>query len=92
MTITVSISDFRQNIAQYLAQTKAGHTLLLKDNKKGEIIATLTGRKKFNPEVFGRTLRSVAGTFTAKNHPEWKTKKNVIRWVEKSRKLADRSF
>lgn len=92
MTITVSISEFRQNIAQYLARTKAGHTVMLKDEKKGEIIATLVGKKKFDPVAFGRALKSAAGTFTAKNHPEWRTKKDVIRWVEKSRQEAERTF
>ncbi len=92
MTITVSISEFRQNIAQYLARTKAGHTVLLKDGKKGEIIATLSGKKKFNPEAFGRALKSAAGVFSAKNHPEWRTKKDVIRWVERGRQAAERTF
>lgn len=92
MTITVSISQFRQNISSYLAQVQAGNTVVLKDEKKEEEIAQLTGKKKFDLVAFKRTLRKVAGTFTAKNHPEWRTKRDVIRWVEEGRKAADRSF
>lgn len=92
MTITVSISQFRQNISDYLEKAKAGNTIVLKDEKKGEEIAQVVGKKKFDPESFGRALKAAAGTFTAKNHPEWRTKKQVISWVEKSRAEADRSF
>ena len=92
MTITVSISDFRQNIADYLAKIKAGDTIVLKDNKKGEEIAEVTGKKKWDPVAFSKALHKAAGSISAKNHPEWRTKEDVIRWVEKSRKAAERSF
>lgn len=92
MTITVSISQFRQNISDYLSRVKAGNTIILKDEKKDEVVAEIVGKKKFDLESFKRTLRKTAGTFTAENHPEWKTKKDVIRWVEESRKAADRTF
>lgn len=92
MTITVSISQFRQNISDYLAQVQAGNTVVLKDQKKGVTLAKVVGEKKFNPESFGRALSRAAGVFTAKNHPEWRTKRDVIRWVEEGRKAADRSF
>lgn len=92
MTITVSISDFRQNISDYLARVKAGDTVILKDEKKDEDVAQLIGTKKFDPVAFGKALKKAAGVFTAKNHPEWRTKKDVIRWVEKSRAAADRTF
>lgn len=92
MTITVSISDFRSNISDYLAQAKAGHTIILKDEKKDKEVAQLIGKKKFDLKSFKTTLRKVAGTFTAENHPEWRTKNDVIKWVEQSRKAADRTF
>ncbi len=92
MTITVSISEFRQNISDYLARAQAGHTILLKDEKKGRTVAEVVGKKKFDPVAFGKALRAAAGVFTAKNHPEWRTKRQVIRWVEKSRQEAERSF
>jgi len=92
MTITVSISQFRKNISDYLEQARAGHRIILKDEKKGDEIAEVVGKKKWDPEAFGRSLKVAAGVFTAKNHPEWRTKKDVIRWVEQSRKAADRTF
>lgn len=92
MTITVSISDFRQNISDYLVQVQSGHTVILRDEKKGKEVAEITGRKKFDPEAFGRALNAAAGVFTAKNHPEWRTKQDVIRWVRKGRQEAERKF
>lgn len=92
MTITVSISEFRQNISDYLARVKAGDTLVLKDEKKDEEVAEVVGKQKWDPEAYRKTLRRVAGTFTAENHPEWRTKRDVIRWLRKTRKAAERSF
>lgn len=86
MAITVSISEFRQNISDYLAKVKAGDTVVLKDNKKGEEIAEVVGKKKWDPVAFRKALREAAGVLTAKNHPEWRTKRQVIRWVEESRR------
>lgn len=92
MTITVSISQFRQNISDYLAQVKAGDILILKDEKKDEEVAEVIGKKKWDAETFGKALQKAVGVFTTKNHPEWRTKKDVIRWVERERARADRTF
>lgn len=92
MTITVSISQFRQNISDYLSRVQMGNTIILKDEKRGEEIAQIVGKKKFDLTTFKTALHKAAGTFTAKNHPEWRTKRDVIRWVEKERKAADRTF
>lgn len=92
MTITVSISQFRQNISEYLAQAQLGHTIILKDEKRGSEIAEIVGKKRWNPQAFYRAIDRVAGVFTAERHPEWRTKRQVIRWVEEGRKAADRTF
>ena len=92
MTITVSISEFRQNISDYLEQAKAGDIIVLKDEKRGKEVAQITGKKEFDPKRFWKTLKKHAGMLTAENHPEWRTKRDIIRWVEKSRAAADRTF
>ena len=92
MTIVVSISQFRQHIADYIEKARSGNTVILQDEKKGQEIIQLVGKKTFNPETFGKALSAASGVFTAENHPEWKTKEDVIKWVEKGRKSADRSF
>ncbi len=92
MLINVSISQFRQNIADYIAKAKAGYTVILNDEKKGQQIAQLVGKKGFNSETFGKALNEATGVFTAQNHPEWKTKKDVAVWVDKGRLAADRNF
>lgn len=92
MTLTVSVSQFRQHIADYIAKAKDGYTVILKDAKKNEEIVQIRAKKKFNPETFGKSLKLASGVFTAEKHPEWKTKKDVIKWLQKSRKAADRKF
>ena len=92
MIITVSIREFRQNISDYLVRVKAGDTLVLKDEKKDEEVAEIKGKKKFDSKSFWETLKRNTPVFTAKNHPEWRTKRDIIRWVEEGRKAADRTF
>lgn len=92
MTLNVSVGQFRQNVAEYIAKAKGGHTVVLIDEKKGQQLVKIVGTKKFDPEAFGKALKSAAGVFSARNHPEWRTKKDVIKWVEQGRKGAGRSF
>lgn len=92
MTIVVSISQFRQNIAEYIEKARSGNTVVLQDNKKGQQIVQLVGKKVFNPEAFKNALKSASGVFTTKNHPEWNTKADVSNWVKKERMSADRNF
>lgn len=92
MTIIVPISQFRQHIATYIEKAKSGHTVILKDEKKDQQLVQLVGKKKFNPDAFGKALKAAIGVFSVKNHPEWKTKSDVIKWVEQGREAADRSF
>ena len=82
MTLTVSIGKFRQNIADYIAKVQDGHTVILKDQKKGQEIVQLIGKKQFNPYTFEQALENATGIFTAKNHPEWKTKHDIIKTHE----------
>ena len=92
MTLTVSIGKFRQNIADYIAKAKEGHIIVLKDEKKGQEIGQLVGKKTFNPQTFENAIHNVSGIFSAKKHPEWKTKHDVIKWVKQGRQIADRNF
>jgi hypothetical protein len=92
MTIVVSISQFRQHIADYIEKARSGNIVILQDEKKGQEIIQLVRRKTFNPEMFGKALTSASGIFTSDNHPEWRTKEDVIKWVEESRKSSDRTF
>jgi len=92
MTIIVSINQFRQNMADYIAKAKKGYTVILKDEKKDEQLIELVKKRNFNPETFGKALESVVGVFTAENHPEWQTKQDVLNWVKQQRSEADRNF
>ncbi len=92
MTLTVSVSEFRNNISDYLDKVAHGSRVLIRDEKKDKLVAEVVAKKEFNPVAFQQSLHKAAGVFTAKNHPEWRTKKDVISWLEKERKAADRHF
>ena len=92
MTWTVSISDFRNNLSDYLEKVKLGDSLIIKDEKKGEEIVEVVPKKKFDVDKYLKTLWEVAGSISAKDHPEWATKAKVIKWVNDSRKRSERNF
>lgn len=92
MTFTVSVSELRSNLAQYLERVANGANLLVRDEKKNRLVAELVGKKEFDPNSFEKALNASAGVFTAENHPEWSTKKDIIRWLEKERKASERHF
>ena len=92
MTITVSISDFRQNLSDYITKVKEGDTIVLKDEKKGEELAHVNPVKKSTIGDLLAYVKKNGPIFTTKNHPEWRTKKDVAAWVRKSRKEAERDF
>jgi prevent-host-death family protein len=92
MTLTVSISQLRDNLAEYLDKVAQGDNLIIRDEKKNKEVAQVTQAKTFDSKAFIKTLDSLGEVFTAERHPEWKTKKDVIKWLEKTRKDADRIF
>lgn len=92
MTLTVSISEFRNNMSDYLDKVTSGTRVLIRDSKKDKTIAQITPSTSFDPEAFEKALDRAAGVFTAKNHPEWRTKKDIINWLRETRKNFDRKF
>ena len=92
MTLTVSVSEFRNNISEYLDKVALGTHVFIHDGKKDITIAQITPVHSFDPVSFRTTLRANAGVFTAKNHPEWRTKKDVISWLRTTRKASERHF
>lgn len=92
MTLTVSISELRNNLASYLEKVADGASLLVRDEKKNRLVAEVIGRKEFDPVAFQKALDKAAGVFTAENHPEWRTKKDVIKWLRETRRNFDRKF
>jgi len=92
MTLTVSISEFRNNMSEYLNKVSRGNQVLIRDDKKDISIAQINPVQSFDPEAFEKALDRAAGVFTAENHPEWATKKDVVSWLRKTRKNFDRKF
>ena len=92
MNVTVSISDFRQNISDYLERARRGDIITIHDNKKKTDVAELAGKKTFDKKAYIAALRRAAGTFTAERHPEWATKAKVIKWLRESRLKDERKF
>lgn len=92
MTITVSISQFRQNVSDYLQKVREGHRVTLRDAKRDEIVASIVPEKRFDPKAFRSAMYKAAGIFTAKNHPEWATRRRVEQWLRKGRLADERTF
>lgn len=92
MTLTVSISEFRNNVSNYLDKVKFGTRVLIRDGKKNKTIAQVTSVSSFDPDAYEQAMRKAAGVFTAERHPEWRTKKDVINWLRKSRLSDERKF
>lgn len=92
MTLTVSVSEFRNNISSYLAKVNDGNQLLIKDNKKKAMLAQVSKVYSFDKDSFEQSLRNAAGIFTAEHHPEWSTKLKVMKWVRRNRLRNQRTF
>lgn len=92
MTLTVSVSDLRNNISGYLEKVMKGTKVRVKDEKRGITIAEIVHMSTFDKVIYEKTLRKAAGVFTAKNHPEWSNKNSVVNWVTKNRLSDNRSF
>jgi len=92
MTLTVSITELRNNISSYLDKVKEGDQVLIKDNKRRVTVAQITKVHSFDRDSFLKTMERVAGVFSAENHPEWATKEKVIKWLRKTRQTNQRSF
>ncbi|MBI3576486.1 hypothetical protein HY086_00380 [Candidatus Gottesmanbacteria bacterium] len=92
MTITVSISQFRQNVSDYLDKVRDGYRVILRDAKKDEIVASIVPEKRFDPEAYKAMLDRVAGSISAKDHPEWATPAKISKWLRKIRKANERHF
>lgn len=92
MTITASVTQLRDNMAWYMDSVSKGTSVLVKDEKRGVELARITSTKRHNKVAYENTLRKVAGVFSDERHREWKTKEDVIDWVNKSRRDSERSF
>lgn len=92
MTLTVSVSDLRNNISSYLEKVMKGTRVLIRDEKKGITIAEITHTSSFDKDTYEKMLRKVAGIFSKESHPEWSTQETVSNWVIKNRLSDERSF
>lgn len=92
MTLTVSVSDLRNNISNYLEKVIKGARVVVRDEKRGITIAEIIHTSTFDKDTYEKTLRKVAGIFSAGNHPEWCTRKNVGNWLTKNRLSDERVF
>ena len=92
MTLTVSVSDLRNNISSYLDKVVKGNRVLIRDEKRDKTIAQIIPTTDFDKDAYEKELTKASGVFTAKNHPEWATKKKVIEWVTKNRLKDERKF
>ncbi len=92
MVVTVSVSELRNNISNYLEKVMKGTRVLVRDEKRDITIAEIIQTSSFDKTTYEKALQKAAGIFSQENHPEWKTKKDVVDWVSKNRLSDQRSF
>jgi hypothetical protein len=93
MTHVVSISDFRQDMSYYIGLVSRGDTVVLKDSKKNEEILQMTKTHKWDPVAYRAMLKNIsAHPITAKDHPEWATRRKVEKWLRQTRSSWNRSI
>lgn len=92
MPLTVSVSQLRNNLSDYLGKARNGTSVLVRDEKKDVIIAEISQTSNFNKDAYERVLKKSAGILSESNHPEWKTQQKVIDWLTNSRQSDERNF
>ena len=92
MPITISVSDFRTGIADYLRLAAAGRTVVISDERRGVRIAKLVADKQFDSSAYRAMLNRVAGAFAAARHPEWSTPAKLESWLRAGRLADERNF
>jgi antitoxin (DNA-binding transcriptional repressor) of toxin-antitoxin stability system len=92
MTLTVSVSELRNNISNYLEKVMKGTRVLVRDEKRDITIAEIIHTATFDKETYEKALRKAAGTFSSDNHPEWTGQEDIVDWITKSRLSDQRSF
>lgn len=92
MTITASVTQLRDNMSWYMESVSKGTSVLVRDERKNIEIAKIVSSQGYDKEAYQKTLKRVAGVFTAEKHPEWETKKSLCEWLENSRQQSERSF
>ncbi|KKQ74173.1 MAG: hypothetical protein US96_C0039G0009 [Candidatus Woesebacteria bacterium GW2011_GWB1_38_5b] len=79
-------------MSKYLDKVRRGDRVIIRDEKKGAAIAQITALPFFDKESYQKSLKKASGIFSSEAHPEWKTKKGVMAWLNKSRLADDRKF
>jgi hypothetical protein len=69
-----------------------GTRVVVRDEKRGITIAEIIHASSFDKNAYEKTLRKVAGIFSAENHPEWNTQRNISNWVTENRLSDERAF
>ncbi|PIS22021.1 hypothetical protein COT50_04165 [candidate division WWE3 bacterium CG08_land_8_20_14_0_20_41_10] len=92
MTVTASVTQLRDNMSWYMDSVSKGTSVLVRDKRKNIEIAKIVSSQGYDKDAYQRTLKKVAGVFTAEKHPQWETKKAIGEWLENSRQQSERSF
>ncbi len=92
MTLTVSVSELRNNISQYLEKAMNGTRVLVRDERKDMTIAQISQTSFFDKNTYEKALRKAAGVISSENHPEWSTQSKVTEWITKNRLSDERTF
>lgn len=84
MNITVP-TDFYHELVAKLEPRQMSRFLVTSARKDLKKIKT----KK---ETYAQAMRRLASSISAKNHPEWKDYKSILKWVNEGRSASNRDY
>lgn len=84
----INVTDLRDNLADYLDLVMV-EKRFLDITRRGKVIAQI-GPKIQLEKNYAQAIKKAAGTFSSKNHPEWKNIDSIVKWVNRERKRAER--
>ena len=87
-TTMINVTDLRNNLADYLDLVRFKKQAL-NISRRGKVIAQIT-HKTQSKENYSKAVKMAANTFSIKNHSEWKSINNIVKWVNKGRKKSER--
>ena len=87
-TTIINVTDLRNNLADYLDLVRFKKQAL-NISRRGKIIAQITPKMQ-SKKSYSKAVKMAANTFSNKNHSEWKNIDNIVKWVNKERKTAER--
>jgi antitoxin (DNA-binding transcriptional repressor) of toxin-antitoxin stability system len=84
----VNVTDLRDNLADWIDLVRyKGESLNIM--RRGKVVALMLPKQR-DEDNYAKVVKKAAGVFSAEKHPEWSGLDDIVKWVNKGRKLSER--